>query len=120
MKNVRVYTCVFCSLMFCAAMVMSTASAQIIEIVKFTVGSDVTIAGNTLPAGTYSVQQASGMTPSPVLRFRSESGKSIEVLANVIPTSGNAASPKTEVVLNGHALVKLWIEGEDLGYSFAQ
>lgn len=123
MKNLRVYTAAVASLLLLSVLAVSPAAAQMVDIVKLNLPFDVTIAGNSLAAGEYTIERANGTTGSPILMFRSDKGKSVEVLGNVIFAPGNSASPRTEIVLeehsNGRELVKLWIQGQAVGYKFA-
>ena len=124
MKNTRVSTAALASALLLSALAMGArqVKAQIVDIVKVNLPFNATIAGNPLPAGEYTIQSANEMNGSPILMFRSDKGKTVEVLARLISRPDNSAAHRTEIVLeergNERNLVKLWIEGEANGYEF--
>ena len=122
MKNTRVSTAALASALLLSAMAGRQLTAQIVDVIKVNLPFNATIAGNPLPAGEYTIQSTNETHGSPILMFRSDKGKTIEVLATLISRPYNSASHRTEIVLeergNERNLVKLWIEGEAYGYEF--
>lgn len=123
MKNNRVYRAVLVPMLVLATIAVCPVTAQIVDVVKVNLPFDAMIAGNPLVAGEYTIQAVNEANGSPILMFRSDKGKTVEVLASVISTPDNSASHRTEIVLedrgNEKDLVKLWIEGQAMGYRFA-
>lgn len=123
MKNIRVFTAAFASLLALSTVVARPAAAQVVDIVKLSLPYDVTIVGNSLPAGEYTIQHASESNGSPILMFRSDKGKTVEVLGMAISNPANSQSTRTEIVLeergNVREIVKLWIQGQTVGYRFS-
>lgn len=104
------------------AMALRPASAQVMNLIRITLPFEANIAGTTLPAGDYTIQPLNGTSGIPVLIFRGEKGKAIEVVAKQVATPDNSASPRTEVVIGTHAsqpeIEKLWIQGQAVGFDF--
>ena len=123
MKITRVYRAALVPVLLLSALVASPATAQIVNVIKMNLPFDATIAGNALPAGEYTIQAVNGNNGSPILAFRSDKGKTVEVLALMISTPDNSTSPHTEIVLeergNDKDIVKLWMQGQAMGYRFA-
>ena len=120
MKNTRAFHAALTSVLLFSAMTALPAAAASMRPVKITLPYNVTVAGTPLAAGTYTVEQLD--LGGPVLMFRSEGGKSVDVFATVIATPNNSISNRTALVLqqSGTELdaSKLWLEGEAWGFEF--
>ena len=120
MKNTKTFRAALTSALLFSAMTALPAAAASMRPVKITLPNNVTVAGISLAAGAYTVEQLD--MESPVLMFRSESGKSVDVFATVIATPNNSVSKRTALVLqqSGSELdaSRLWLEGEAWGFEF--
>ena len=120
MKNTKTFRAALTSALLFSVMTALPAAAASMRPVKITLPNNITVAGMSLAAGAYTVEQLD--MESPVLMFRSESGKSVDVFATVIATPNNSVSNHTALVLQQSGAErdasKLWIEGEAWGFEF--
>ena len=122
MNNTRVSKAALALMLLFPTMAVRPAAAQIVNLVRINLPFDVTLSGTTLPSGEYTVQSATGSSGVPILMFRPDKGKTVEVIARQISMRDNAGSPRTEVVVGtqGHNLEELWIQGQPVGYEFGR
>ena len=119
MKNTCVSKAALASVLLFSAMALRPAAAQVLDLVKFTLPFNAVIAGNSLPAGAYTVKLLDPGSGNPVLMFTSAAG-SIEVLAS--PITSNTTSARTELTFDEQGsqrgIRKLWLQGQSVGYEF--
>lgn len=124
MKNRRVSKAALTLALLFSGMALRPAQSQIVNLLKINLPFDAALSGTTLPAGEYTVQLATGNSGVPVVMFRGNMGKTVEVIAKQITTLDNSASASTKVVIGKHgdeqALEELWIQGQAIGYEFAR
>jgi hypothetical protein len=120
MKNTNTFRAALTSVLLLSAMTALPAAAASMRPVKISLPYNVTVAGIPLAAGAYTVERLD--LESPVLMFRSQSGRSVDVFATVIATPDNSLSKRTALVLQQSGAerdaIKLWLEGEAWGFEF--
>lgn len=90
--------------------------------VTFNLPQTVTVNGNTLASGQYTVTESSMNDGSSLLVFRSDKGDATAVSA--LRNASPAADQKSEVVLSNEGgklqMDKMFIAGESAGYQFSE
>jgi hypothetical protein len=98
----------------------STAFAQIVRPIRFTLPQDVTAGAVSLPAGDCSMESIHGDTSSSTLVIRCGDGITATAAAMRVSRMDGRASDRTELVLRNHEgkleLYRVWVAGEAFGY----
>jgi hypothetical protein len=98
-----------------AALSLSTLSAQTFEAVRVHFDQQVQVAGNTLPAGDYSITMIKSNADVPLLRFSSAAGANAVVFASRAEHQAHEVANHTEVILeksgSGERVTCIEIEG---------
>jgi len=83
-----------------AALSLSTLSAQSFETVRVTFDQSVEVAGNVVPAGNYTITEIKLNGEGPLLRFQSDHGVNVVVIASREDRAIDHVAPRTDVVLD--------------------
>ena len=98
------------------SMTARPAAAQIVNLAGVDLPFNVTVAGVAMSAGHYTILSVMEESGRPLLVFRPDHGRAIEVLAKQVAEPENS---RTEIVVGKtHEIQKLWIEGQSEGYEF--
>jgi hypothetical protein len=96
----------------------TTLLAQSFETVRVHFDQTVDVVNNSLPAGDYTISLISFTSEEPLVRFRSDSGQSIIVLASRDNRATGDEATKTDVILDNTGSVpqvtRIQIEGSSV------
>ena len=96
----------------------TTLLAQSFETVRVHFDQTVDVVNNSLPAGDYTISLISITSEEPLVRFRSDTGQSIIVLASRDNRAAGDEAPKTDVILDKTGSVpqvtRIQIEGSSV------